>query len=313
MWGDEAAMPKPAAMMNTEALLRFIDEVAHFRPWLRLFGGEPFLHPDWKVVVDHMERHGLPYGAVSNGMRLGREAERLAQSSFTEIGISLDTDRATNDASRGKGTFETIRKGVRALQAAKRRLGTDTPRVAIYTTVHEGTFRHLTAWAEELRSWDIQVLRLQHLIWFSFDQLSRSQALLRRASINPTFFRHEEHAYCRDEVPGVDGEVVARQIRALREGNYPFRILIHPDLPFDEFGRYYGDAEFERHHRRACTNMEGYAYVDPRGRLAPCLTLDMGNVFEEPFLNVWNGASFRAFRRLIRREGRLPLCHRCPD
>jgi radical SAM protein with 4Fe4S-binding SPASM domain len=59
--------------------------------------------------------------------------------------------------------------------------------------------------------------------------------------------------------------------------------------------------------------MESYAFVDPRGRLYPCLTLDMGNVFEAPFLDVWNGPRFRAFRRLIRREKRLPLCHRCPD
>ena len=45
----------------------------------------------------------------------------------------------------------------------------------------------------------------------------------------------------------------------------------------------------------------------------PCLTLDMGNVLEEGFAEVWNGSRFRAFRRLIRREQRLPLCHRCPD
>jgi hypothetical protein len=36
-------------------------------------------------------------------------------------------------------------------------------------------------------------------------------------------------------------------------------------------------------------------------------------VFETPFLQVWNGSRFRSFRRLIRREKRLPLCHRCPD
>jgi hypothetical protein len=39
----------------------------------------------------------------------------------------------------------------------------------------------------------------------------------------------------------------------------------------------------------------------------------MGNVFETPFLQVWNGSRFRSFRRLIRQEKRLPICHRCPD
>jgi MoaA/NifB/PqqE/SkfB family radical SAM enzyme len=38
----------------------------------------------------------------------------------------------------------------------------------------------------------------------------------------------------------------------------------------------------------------------------------MGNVFEQPFEEVWNGRKFRAFRRLLHREQRLPLCERCP-
>jgi radical SAM protein with 4Fe4S-binding SPASM domain len=59
--------------------------------------------------------------------------------------------------------------------------------------------------------------------------------------------------------------------------------------------------------------MESYAFVDPRGRMYPCLTLDMGNVFESSFEEVWNGPRFRAFRRLIRQNRRLPICHRCPD
>lgn len=38
----------------------------------------------------------------------------------------------------------------------------------------------------------------------------------------------------------------------------------------------------------------------------------MGNVFDEPFPEVWNGEKFRAFRRLLREHERLPLCERCP-
>ncbi|MCP4664459.1 MAG: hypothetical protein GY856_54440, partial [bacterium] len=63
----------------------------------------------------------------------------------------------------------------------------------------------------------------------------------------------------------------------------------------------------------ACRSMENYAFVDPLGTLRPCLHLNMGNVFEKPFPEVWNQERFRAFRRLVRREGRLPMCHRCPD
>jgi molybdenum cofactor biosynthesis enzyme MoaA len=47
--------------------------------------------------------------------------------------------------------------------------------------------------------------------------------------------------------------------------------------------------------------------------LTDACNLRCSYVFESSFQEVWNGARFRSFRRLIRREKRLPLCHRCPD
>jgi MoaA/NifB/PqqE/SkfB family radical SAM enzyme len=315
IWGDDADVPSPANFMDLPKALRFLDSVAGFRPMIRLFGGEPFIHPQWRRVVEHARELGLVCTSVSNGMRLGREAEDVVRSGMLAVGISLDTDGPVNDALRGKDTLQTVRSGLHALRDAKERLGSATPVVEIYTTVSEGTYLHLAAWAEELSSWGIDKLRLQHLIWFSSAQLAASQAMLAEVMVPaPSFFRKEDVSYTRDEVPRMDYRRLAEQLTILRGRPYPFRIESHPDLPVDEMVRYYGESEFERQGRaRNCTTMESYAFVDPRGRLYPCLTFDMGNVFDEPFLEVWNGPRFRAFRQVVRREGRLPLCHRCPD
>jgi MoaA/NifB/PqqE/SkfB family radical SAM enzyme len=315
IWGENATYPMAGAarFMETGAALRLIDEVSAFRPMIRLFGGEPFIHPDWKSVVDHTRSRGMHCTAVSNGIRLGREADDVVRSGLLAVGISIDTDGAVNDALRGQGTLATIREGLRAVAAAKERLGIGTPLIEIYTTVHEGTYEHLVDWAEELSSWGIHKLRLQHLIFFSSAQLAASMDLLRGALPDPTFFRAEDASFCRDDMPEIDVAVVAEQLRTMRARQYPYIVESHPDLSVEEMVRYYGEREYTRKDRLECTTMEGYAFVDPRGRLYPCMTLDMGNVFEEPFLNVWNGPRFRAFRRLIRREKRLPLCHRCPD
>src|ERR1700687_3438488 len=313
IWGDDATVPAPANFMDTAAALRFIGEVAAFRPMIRLFGGEPFIHPEWRRVVECAREHDLHCTAVSNGMRLAREAEDVVRSGLLAVGISLDTDGAVNDAARGRGTLDTVRRGLSEWAAAKERLGSRTPLVEIYNTVHEGTYAHPADWAEELSSWSVDTLRFQHLIWFSSAQRRESFELLGEAIPNPVFFRAEDASYTRDELPKIDGAILASQLHALRNRQYPFRIESHPDLPVDEMVRYYSETEYRRRDRLACTTMENYAFVDPRGRLYPCLTLDMGNVFEEGFAEVWNGSRFRAFRRLIRREQRLPLCLRCPD
>ncbi|HEX3527080.1 MAG TPA: radical SAM protein [Thermoanaerobaculia bacterium] len=313
IWGENSALPAPAAFMDTGGALRLIDSVAGFHPMIRLFGGEPFLHPEWPRIVAAVRARGLHCTAVSNGMRLAREAEEVVRSGLLAVGISLDTNAPVNDALRGDGSLATVRRGIQAVTEAKRRLGSDTPGIEIYTTVHEGTYARLVEWAAELSSWGIAKLRLQHLIWFSSAQRETSFELLRGVLPDPSFFRAEDASFCQDKLPRIDLEILAEQLRILRATPHPFVIESHPDLSVDEMVRYYGTAEYTRHDKVDCTTMESYAFVDPRGRLYPCLTLDMGNVFEEPFLLVWNGSRFRAFRRLIRREKRLPLCHRCPD
>jgi MoaA/NifB/PqqE/SkfB family radical SAM enzyme len=314
IWGENATVPTRPHMMDTEAALRLVRSVADFHPMIRLFGGEPFLHPEWKKIIDFARGLGLHCTAVSNGMRLEREAEDVVRSGLLAVGVSLDTSDPALGDSRGQGVTASVQRGLAALSEAKKRLGSKTPVVEIYTTVHEGTYHRLAEWAEELSAWDIHKLRLQHLIWFSSQQRDASMELLRRDVMpDPSFFRSEDASYTQDRLPRIDGQILAEQLRTIRSKQYPFVIESHPDLSVEEMVRYYGETEFNRHHKVTCTTMENYAFVDPKGRLYPCLTLDMGNVFESSFQEVWNGDRFRAFRRLIRREKRLPLCHRCPD
>jgi len=66
---------------------------------------------------------------------------------------------------------------VQEISAAKEKLGATTPLIEIYTTVYEGTYAMLSAWAERLHGWRIETLRLQHQIWLRTAQrpISRSE------------------------------------------------------------------------------------------------------------------------------------------
>jgi MoaA/NifB/PqqE/SkfB family radical SAM enzyme len=135
-----------------------------------------------------------------------------------------------------------------------------------------------------------------------------------RGAIGATeFFRREETTYARSSAYGFDLDVLGEQLRILRTEEFGFRVEEHPFVHPRETASYFRDLDYTRSIDRSCRTIESRAYVDPRGRLYPCLTIDMGNVFDRPFLEVWNGERFRSFRRLIRRRGRLALCHRCPD
>lgn len=302
---------RPSAVMDTGKAIRFLGSVAAFRPMIRMFGGEPLLHPEWPRIFAAAREHGLPFTIVTNGTRIAGRAEEIVRSGLLAVGISVDPPQA-HDKYRGAGTFEECRRVIAELQDAKERFGSKTPLVEIYTTVYDGTYDTLIDWAEQLRGWNIETLRLQHQIWLRTAQRPVSEQMIAAATGDSTFFRSDVDTYCSDTMPDVDIDVLEAQLRHVYTEKYPFHVEIHPPLPVHEMLEFYRNPDFRRVTERPCTLISNYAFVDPRGRLYPCLTLDMGNVFDEPFESVWNGRKFRAFRRLLRHHQRLPLCERCP-
>ncbi|HEY0590788.1 MAG TPA: radical SAM protein [Thermoanaerobaculia bacterium] len=303
---------RPRRFVETAKAIAFLDSIAWFRPMVRLFGGEPLLHPEWRRILEAAVARGLPVTLVTNGTLLRGLADDLVRSGILAVGISIDPPNA-NDRHRGEGVFAACADAVAALAAARERHGTPTPAIEIYTTVHGESYSDLAAWAERLAGWGVDTLRLQHLMWLSPARRAASEALIRSAIGDASFFRAEVEEFCTEAMPPIDGAVLAAQLDALQSRGHPFRLEIEPPLPVDETVAFYLDPEFRRRTARACTLISTYAFVDPAGRLYPCLTLDMGDVFARPFAEVWNGAKFRAYRRLLLREGRLPLCDRCPS
>jgi radical SAM protein with 4Fe4S-binding SPASM domain len=59
-------------------------------------------------------------------------------------------------------------------------------------------------------------------------------------------------------------------------------------------------------------------YITARGKVLPCCYLTdeqhvLGDIHEESFEEIWNGARYRAFRRALRENrGQLPGCRECP-
>ena len=307
----DALMRRPQAMMDTAKALAFIDSISHFRPMIRFFGGEPFLHPEWPRIFGAAVSKGMPITVVTNGTRLVGKAEELIRSGLLAVGISVDPP-GPNDIYRGDGTFDICHRVINEIDEAKARLGSKTPQIEIYTTVYEGTYNLLAGWADELASWNIDTFRLQHQIWLRTAQRPVSERMIEQAIGDSTFFRSDVDTYCSDLMPNVDVDVLEAQLRHLEQKTFPYRLEFHPPLPIKEMMEFYRNPDFRRETQRPCTLISNYAFVDPRGRLYPCLTLDMGNVFEQSFEEVWNGTKFRAFRRLLGREQRLPLCERCP-
>jgi hypothetical protein len=244
---------------------------------------------------------------VTNGTRIVGRAEELVCSGITAIGISVDPP-AAHDHYRGVGSFALCRTVIDELRDAKARLGSGTPLIEIFTTVYDSTYAHLIEWADELRTWPIDMLRLQHQIWLRTAQRPVSETLIANACGDATFFRSDVDTYCSDVMPDVDAAARAPTSASARDplsvqSRAPSAAPVHDD-------RVLSKSDFRRVTERPCTLISNYAFVDPRGRLRPCLTPTWA-CFRRAVSRGLNGEKFRAFRSCCASTN-AAACERCP-
>jgi AdoMet-dependent heme synthase len=109
-------------MMDLATVRRYLAEAAELGVKEYYFtGGEPFLNPEILEILAATLAQG-PASVLTNGVLIRAETARRLKSLGDASPYSLDVrisidgwDAATNDAIRGKGTFERILAGVRNL------------------------------------------------------------------------------------------------------------------------------------------------------------------------------------------------------
>jgi radical SAM protein with 4Fe4S-binding SPASM domain len=112
--------PSPERM-ETGALLalldRVVDELGFER--LTLSGGEPLLHPDLRLIVDHLRGRGLELYLITNGTLVDDETARFLAPRFGAVQVTLaGAAAAGHDAICGAGSYDRVIAGLDALAAA---------------------------------------------------------------------------------------------------------------------------------------------------------------------------------------------------
>jgi sulfatase maturation enzyme AslB (radical SAM superfamily) len=143
---------------------RVIDEIAPYRPYLCLTGGEPTMYPHLAELLAHINRHGLRSVLTTNGTLLEQRAEALMASPPGLVILSLDGPREVHDAVRRQsGTFDRALRGVRALQRLRKR--EHVPYLVINTAITGHTYESALEMVEVAREFGAFALNFQHF-WF---------------------------------------------------------------------------------------------------------------------------------------------------
>jgi heme d1 biosynthesis radical SAM protein NirJ len=157
--------------LSTQAVYDVMDDLRGFGvPVLILSGGEPLLRPDLFDIAQRAKSMGFYVGLSSNGTLIGADnIERIAQTQFDYVGISLDGLQPTHDRFRRKqGAFAAALNGIRMCRDVGIKVG-------VRFTLTQGNSADLPAILELLDAEQIDKFYLSHLNYAGRGNINRSK------------------------------------------------------------------------------------------------------------------------------------------
>jgi radical SAM protein with 4Fe4S-binding SPASM domain len=257
--------------------------------------GEPLLARELPEMVAEAHRRGARVLFNSNALALNRRlAERLVAAGLDELRISMDAaDRRTYLAIRGVDGYEKAMRRTADLCRLLRELRAERPRVSLVFMAIRENIAELPAVIERAGAMGVARVVLQRLVHFEQGLAVEAQSLM--GNDEP------------DLLAGCEAAAARAGVELTGTGRLPAADSLTPVAA--------------RRPWSGCTRPWRSTYVTANGNVLPCCFAPftatdydgtiLGNVFERPIGEIWNGSEYEAFRRAHSSDEPPECCRGC--
>lgn len=263
--------------------------------------GEPLLNPHLPRMISYLKARGTHVVFNSNAILLTpRRQQQLIDSGLDEYRASLDASTAgTYLKVRGVPAFDRVVRNLRAFMETKRQLKAERPHVSLWFTTLRENIEELVGVVEFAVSTGIKEVHVQRLVYFGEGLAVEEQSLYRRLERREQELLTGCEARCRQH--GVTFSAAG---------------AIEPFLSLS------GErSAHERHPWQRCHRPWSHSYITSRGAVLPCCFVSfvardqapftLGNAFQQPLLEIWNGERYQEFRRRFVSDNPPSCCSGC--
>lgn len=295
---------------NIEDLIKLAREIAPFKPFVAVSGGEPFLHPHWKEFVREIKRQGMICWIGTNGTMLERDAADLVEIGVDSISVSLDGPSDVHDRIRGvAGTYDLAARGIGELIRIRDRTGKHKPEITAIFTITPDNSTRIPEMVEIASSLGVDVLRIGHLNFLTQEEFESQLSLFREIFKIEVDTSWEGYISSPDKIDCVS---VAKAVEKFGDqSNLPMQVTFFPNFTPEETLQYYTSGTFRAtSFRNACLSAWDTAIIGPEMDLILCPNYVLGSLRQESFEQLWNCEKAVVFRRILRRVKHFPVCSR---
>ena len=286
---------EPEADLDLERFVRVLDQFPGVERVVLHGLGEPLLARELPAMVAEANRRGARVLFNTNALALHRRlAERLVAAGLDELRVSMDAaDRRTYLAIRGVDGYEKAMRRTAACCRLLRELGAERPRVSLVFMAMRESIAQLPAVIERAGEMGVRTVVLQRLVHFETGLAVEGQSLMGE-DLSPLLARCQDAAARSGvELAGTGGLSPADSL-----------------TPVDARRPWSG-----------CTRPWRSTYVTANGNVLPCCFAPfttthydgvvLGNVFDRPMGEIWNGSAYEAFRRAHASDEPPECCRGC--
>lgn len=286
-----------------------IDEVAPSKPMVAITSTEPLMYKPLPEAVAHCTERQLETAVTTGGYLLPQRAEDLAVAGLTRLAVSIDGPPDIHNMIRGrKDSFERSVDGIRRFRAASAARGHKSE-VLVSFTITNMNFGALVDFYKAVKDSGADRVNFTYMNFVTPELAEAHNAVWGdkyRATVN---------CLNEDTDPArVNIEVLHRQIQEVKALDADRHMAaFQPDWSLPDLRKFFFEpSQFMS--RTRCVVTWFIAEIIASGEVIPytrCYHVPLGNINDEPFMQIWNGPKARAWRQTLRAEKRFPACTRC--
>jgi MoaA/NifB/PqqE/SkfB family radical SAM enzyme len=264
--------------------------------------GEPLLNTELADIIRYLKGKDVYVFFNSNGLLLNQKwADELLESGLDELRVSLDAATASTYARvRGSKDFARVVRNMEVLTQVRNANHGSTPKISAWMVATADNVEDLPDMVELAARVGIDEVYLQRLV-FPTDGPGEGLAVRQKAITGP---------------PQPIADILQKSMSLSRQLGVSLMAsgLVSPTESLSDGSR-------EPAPWRQCRRPREVAYVTAWGNVLPCCiapfssvdydSLILGNVFMEPFDQIWRGKKYRAFREIHRSFDPPGCCSGC--
>jgi radical SAM protein with 4Fe4S-binding SPASM domain len=287
-----------------------LDEVAAIKARLRLWGSDPFSHPDIGSIIEYIREKRIYCEIRTRAVSLAKYAEVLADAEIDEIVVSIDGPATVyRNVDHKSDGYQRLEQGIRELTTAIRRKKARAPVVRGNVLIMAENYHYLG-----------DVLTLAHEM--GLDAITYTYTF----SVTEQMGLSHHHAFLdtfncpaqsweryRIETAGIEISALLREVMRLRSKAKGMPVEFFPTLKPWQIGDFYKTAGFSCGLDR-CRVPWFMMNVLEDGSVVSCVDYPdytLGNLNDDAISSIWNNEEMRHFRTELIKLGKFPVCSKC--